>query len=118
MESTKNEEWRLLENDLLAEIDSLTSSMNEREELLADLELEIQNSIEALKVPHLPYWHYLDGIGWLWTAPQFHPYVYSFERDNWLFYNQGSHNLAIFRLPIADLGRLVSRIIFLAPYLV
>ena len=66
--------------------------MNEREGLLADLELEIQNSIEALKVPHLPYWHYLDGIGWLWTAPQFHPYVYSFERDNWLFYNQGSHN--------------------------
>ena len=74
-ERTKGDELALLERNLIFEIDRYTAELTQGESDLSSLELEAGGVLEKLKVPHLPYWHYLDGKGWLWTDPESYPFV-------------------------------------------
>jgi len=91
-ERTKGDELALVERNLFFEIDRYAAKVTQGESDLSSLELEADGVLEKLKVPHLPYWHYLDGKGWLWTDPESYPFVYSYDRENWVYYNQGTHS--------------------------
>ena len=91
-ERTKGDELALVERNLIFEIDRYATKVTQGESDLSSLELEADGVLEKLKVPHLPYWHYLDGKGWLWTDPESYPFVYSYDRENWVYYNQGTHS--------------------------
>jgi hypothetical protein len=86
------EEIKLL-NLQIEEFPRKLESLNQE---LVTVEKEIVESTRKLKVPHLPSWHYVDGKGWLWTSPSHFPYVYSSDRENWVFYDQGTHSPWLF----------------------
>ena len=69
---------------LLAEISQLESDFETKSNLVRQLEFK-------LSVPHIPGWHYQNNLGWIWTTLDVYPYIYSVDRDNWLHYQQGSH---------------------------
>ena len=70
---------------LLAEISQLESDFESKSNLARQLEFK-------LSVPHIPGWHYQDNLGWIWTTLDVYPYIYSVDRDNWLHYQQGTHD--------------------------
>lgn len=89
-ERSKGDELAVVERNVMTEIDRYAAGVTEGESDMSSLELEVERVSSKLKVPHLPYWHYLDGKGWLWTDPESYPFVYSHERENWVYYNQGT----------------------------
>tara|TARA_B100000212_G_scaffold259177_1_gene199147 strand:- start:1933 stop:2613 length:681 start_codon:yes stop_codon:yes gene_type:complete len=91
-ERTKVDELALVERNLITKINRYAAKVTQGESDLSSLVLEADGVLENLKVPHLPYWHYLDGKGWLWTDPESYPFVYSYDRENWVYYNQGTHS--------------------------
>ena len=69
---------------LLAEISQLESDFETKSNLVSQFEFN-------LSVPHIPGWHYQNNLGWIWTTLDVYPYIYSVDRDNWLHYQQGTH---------------------------
>ena len=98
----KNKELENLRNE-----NATTCSLNEslranRDELaeilktlggdkVKQLSLEEKDS-SAKSVPHTKGWYYLEGQGWLWTAPSIFPMIFSAQRGHWIYYERGSHD--------------------------
>ena len=98
----KNKELENLRNE-----NATTCSLNEslranRDELaeilkalggdkVKQLSLEEKDS-SAKSVPHTKGWYYLEGQGWLWTAPSTFPMIFSAQRGHWIYYERGSHD--------------------------
>lgn len=36
---------------------------------------------------------FIQGLGWTYSGPQLYPFIYSFDTENWLYYQQGSEGL-------------------------
>jgi hypothetical protein len=58
--------------------------------LLSEANHELVTLEEKADVPHLRGWHYTLDQGWLWTDHGYYPLVYSYDRDAWLEYDQGT----------------------------
>jgi hypothetical protein len=68
----------------------ITVQIEKSERLLAETKNAINEAEIVLQTPHVPSWHYAEGYGWLWSSPEHYPFVYSMDRENWLYYEQGT----------------------------